>query len=92
MLLTNLAMRLFVNKPTENYEGLRVICSEDNATDSYATYLFLNFRDRYGNVDNNNDNEELAPVEDVSDEDGDANSAPSNASSPPHHQPRGPKV
>ena len=26
------AARLFINKPIENYKGLRIICGEDNAT------------------------------------------------------------
>ena len=53
-------MRLHINRPIENYDGLRTICEEDNATGSYATSLFSEFGDRSDNDENNNDNGQSA--------------------------------
>ncbi|KAJ0985961.1 hypothetical protein J5N97_004317 [Dioscorea zingiberensis] len=37
------AAKPYINKPIDNYEGLRIICGEDQATGSYATSIFSDF-------------------------------------------------
>lgn len=49
-------MKPFINKPIENYEGLSVICGEDNATGSYAASLYSEFGDNPEIEESNNDN------------------------------------
>lgn len=75
-------MRHFINKPIENYEGLRIICGENNAMGLYATSLFSYFRDRFENKEFNSNIIELFQEEHASDKDGVANSTPPIASSP----------
>ncbi|XP_039120400.1 uncharacterized protein LOC120256804 [Dioscorea cayenensis subsp. rotundata] len=36
----------FINKPLTNYDGLCIICGDDNATGSYATSMFANIEER----------------------------------------------
>ncbi|XP_039133280.1 uncharacterized protein LOC120270346 [Dioscorea cayenensis subsp. rotundata] len=36
----------FINKPLSNYDGLCIICGDDNATGSYATSMFANIEER----------------------------------------------
>ncbi|XP_039133563.1 uncharacterized protein LOC120270578 isoform X2 [Dioscorea cayenensis subsp. rotundata] len=60
----------FINKPIENYEGLRIICGEDSATGSYAASLFLDFADKSENEGTDNDNGESDPVDIASDVEG----------------------
>ncbi|XP_039126549.1 uncharacterized protein LOC120262487 [Dioscorea cayenensis subsp. rotundata] len=77
------AARLFINKPIENYEVLKIICGEDSATGSYVTSLFSEFGERSKNeVNNNDDNVESAQAVNISDDDGDINPTPPIVSSP----------
>lgn len=68
-------MKAFINKPIENYEGLRVVCDEVNATGSYAASVYSDFGERSENEEFNMDNIESVPVN-VSDEEPDMNSTP----------------
>lgn len=63
-------MRHFINKPIENYEGLRIICGENNAMGLYATSLFSYFKDRFENKEFNSNIIELFQEEHASDKDG----------------------
>ncbi|XP_039143525.1 uncharacterized protein LOC120280675 isoform X1 [Dioscorea cayenensis subsp. rotundata] len=67
----------FINKPIENYEGLRIIFGEDSATGSYAASLFSDFADKSENEGTDNDNGEPDPIDIASDEEGNnGNSTP----------------
>ncbi|KAH7679248.1 Myb/SANT-like domain-containing protein [Dioscorea alata] len=73
----------YINKPIEHYEALRVICGDDNATGAYATSVFAELGDNNSeNEGNNMNNFNDSPVEQPSDDDADANSAPPVMSSP----------
>ncbi|KAM0942947.1 hypothetical protein DsansV1_C13g0117101 [Dioscorea sansibarensis] len=62
------AASLFINKPIENYEGLKIIRGEDSARGSYMTSLFYEFKEKSKNEDNNNnENVESTQVVNVSD-------------------------
>ncbi|KAH7686092.1 hypothetical protein IHE45_04G081400 [Dioscorea alata] len=79
------AAKPFINKPIENYEGLKIICGDDTATGSYATSLYSDFGEKYGSEDNENDNEspnEQPNEQPNSEGDGDGNSVPHVPSSP----------
>ncbi|KAH7672066.1 hypothetical protein IHE45_09G029000 [Dioscorea alata] len=76
------AAKPFINKLTENYEGLQIICGDDSATGSYATSLYSDLGDKYGSEDNDNDNNESPIDQHNSEGDGDGNSAPQVPSSP----------
>lgn len=62
----HLVVQLFIDRPIENCEGLRIICGKGNATGSYITSLFLEFEDRSENDDNNNHNDESRQPEPMS--------------------------
>ncbi|KAH7681163.1 Myb/SANT-like domain-containing protein [Dioscorea alata] len=75
--------KAFINKPIEHYKALRVICGDDNATGAYATSVFAELGDNNSeNEGNNINNLNDSPVEQPSDDDADANSAPPVMSSP----------
>ncbi|KAH7679314.1 hypothetical protein IHE45_06G050400 [Dioscorea alata] len=76
------AAKPFINKPIEIYEGLKIICGDNNATGSYAMWLYSNFGDKYGSGDNENENNELPIKQPNSEGDGDGNSVPRVRSSP----------
>ncbi|XP_039140442.1 uncharacterized protein At2g29880-like [Dioscorea cayenensis subsp. rotundata] len=76
------AAKAFINKPIEHYESLRVICGEDNATGVYATSVFADLGENSEHEGNNNNNFDEEPIEQPSDDDADANSAPPAVSSP----------
>jgi len=61
---------------------LRVICGEDSATGAYATSVFADLGDNSEHEGNNMENFDDGPVEQQSDDDADANSAPHVVSSP----------
>ena len=52
----------FIYKLIENYEGLRIICADDIAIGSYATSLYSDFGEKFGNEDNEYDNIDLCDV------------------------------
>ncbi|XP_039115840.1 uncharacterized protein LOC120251371 [Dioscorea cayenensis subsp. rotundata] len=64
----HLAAKAFINKPIVHYESLRAICGEYNATGEHES--------------NNNNNFDEEPIEQPSDDDANANSAPPAVSSP----------
>ncbi|KAH7671934.1 hypothetical protein IHE45_09G020800 [Dioscorea alata] len=76
------AAKPFINKPIENYEELKIICGDDNATGSYAASLYSDFGDKYGSDDNENDNSESPNEQPISEGEGDGNSAPRVPASP----------
>ncbi|KAH7663054.1 Myb/SANT-like domain-containing protein, partial [Dioscorea alata] len=76
------AAKPFINKPIENYEGLKIICGDDNATGSYATSLYSDLGEKYGFEDNENDNNDSPTKQQHSEGDGEGNSAPHVPSSP----------
>ncbi|KAH7690398.1 Myb/SANT-like domain-containing protein [Dioscorea alata] len=76
------AAKPFINKPIDNYEGLKIICGDDNATGSYATSLYSDSGEKYGSEDNENYNNESPTDQPNSEGDGDGNSAPHVPSSP----------
>ncbi|XP_039134234.1 uncharacterized protein LOC120271626 [Dioscorea cayenensis subsp. rotundata] len=77
------AAKAFINKPIENYEGLRIICGEDSATGSYATSLYSDFGEKtIGDKNNENENSDSPVDQPNSDDDGAGNSAPPIARSP----------
>lgn len=77
-------MKAVINKPIENYEGLRIICGEDNATGSYAMSLYIDFAKNPISEDASNDNDNFeSPIDNVnSDGDRGGNSKPPITSSP----------
>ncbi|KAH7679037.1 hypothetical protein IHE45_06G033000 [Dioscorea alata] len=75
------AAKPFINKPIDNYEGLKIICGDDSAIGSYATSLYADLGDKYGSDDNDNDNNESPIDQPNSEGDGDGNSAPQVPSS-----------
>ncbi|KAH7679087.1 hypothetical protein IHE45_06G036000 [Dioscorea alata] len=76
------AAKPFINKLIENYEGLKIICGDDNATGSYATSLYYDFGEKFGSEDNENDINESPNEQPNSEGDGDGNFAPPVPSSP----------
>ncbi|KAJ0963207.1 hypothetical protein J5N97_028329 [Dioscorea zingiberensis] len=42
----------FINMPLDNYEGLKIICGDDHATNSYAKSIFDHFGERVDLGDN----------------------------------------
>jgi len=76
------AAKPFINKPIENYEGLKIICGDDNATGSYATSLYSDFGDKFGSDDNDNENNESPTEQQISESDGDGQSVPRVPNSP----------
>ncbi|XP_039130813.1 uncharacterized protein LOC120267181 [Dioscorea cayenensis subsp. rotundata] len=77
------AAKAFINKPIENYEGLRIICGEDSATGSHATSLYSDFGEKtIGDKNNENENSDSPVDQPNSDDDGAGNSAPPIARSP----------
>ncbi|KAH7663734.1 Myb/SANT-like domain-containing protein, partial [Dioscorea alata] len=77
------AAKAFINKPIKHYEALRVICGDDNATGVYATSVFADLEDNNSdNEGNNMHNFDEVPIQQPSDDDADANSAPPILSSP----------
>ncbi|KAH7683610.1 hypothetical protein IHE45_05G194500 [Dioscorea alata] len=77
------AAKAFINKPIEQYEGLRIICGDDNATGAYATFVFADLGGNGSENEGNNMHDfDEVPVQQPSDDDADANSAPPVVSSP----------
>ncbi|KAH7669120.1 Myb/SANT-like domain-containing protein [Dioscorea alata] len=83
LFLAHPAAKPFINKPIDHYEALRVICGDDNATGVYATSMFADLGDNnLENEGNNMQNFDEVPIQQPSDDDADANSAPPVLSSP----------
>lgn len=77
------AARAFINKPSENYEELRIIYGEDSPTRSYAISLYSDFGEKtVGDEDNENENLESPGQQANSDDDSAGNSAPPVARTP----------
>lgn len=76
------AAKPFINKPIENYEGLKIICGDDNAKGLYATSLYSDLGDKYGFEDNEIENNESPNEHANSEGDVDGNSSPHVPSSP----------
>lgn len=79
---THLVSKPFINKPIENYKGLKIINADDNAIGSYATSLYSDFGEKYGNEDNENENNESPNEQPNSEGDEDGDFAHPVASSP----------